>query len=99
MINDNAGNPISTYIGSIAASEVQLCTVQVDTQEGVKLSSSVTGEFVVEARKVGDTPWVNIETTPIDLTPYAPARTSFQIRITAGSGIEGRNQFSIRVGV
>lgn len=98
MIRDTDDNPISTYIGEIAPDEVKTCTVHIDCEENTSLSASVTGEFVVEARKVGDVSWVDIETTPIDLTSYAPARTAFNIRVTAGSLISGRNNFSVIVG-
>jgi len=98
MIRDSAGNPISSYIGTIDPEEVKTCTVKIDCAENTSLRSSVVGPIAVEARKSGDVSWINIETTPIDLTPYAPALTTFEIRLTATDIIEGRNAFSITVG-
>jgi len=97
MIRDNAGNPISTYIGTIDPEEEQTCTIRVDCQENTNLTASGASAFVVEARH-GAGAWIDIETTPIDLTPFAPATETFEIRITADAAIEGRNQFSVRVG-
>lgn len=98
MIRDTDGNPISTYIGYIEPSQVQTCTLQIDCEENTFLSCETTSAFVVEARKLGDLSWVNIETTRIPLTPYVPTRTSFEVRVTASASIEGRNRFSLRVG-
>jgi hypothetical protein len=98
MIRDTDNSPISTYIGAIAPSGVFTTTMHIDCEENSKLSSESTSAYAVEARKVGDASWTNLETTPIDLTPYAPARTAFQLRITAGAAISGRNRFAVRVG-
>ncbi len=98
MIRDNAGNPISTYIGNIAPSEVQICTMQIDCVANENLTCAATTAFVVEARALGDTDWIDIENEPIDLTPYAPATQAFEVRVTGSAGLAGRNQFAVRVG-
>ncbi len=97
MIRDNDDNPISAFTGAIAPSGVVTCTVKIDCEENRKLYADATSDFAVVARKLGDASWINIETTPIDLTPYAPAREQFEIRITAGS-VSGRNGFAVTVG-
>ena len=70
--------------GSVAvrSTETETLTVKIDCLDGYQLSAHTVADCVVEARHDGDA-WVNIETTPIDLTPWDGDREIFEIRVTA----------------
>jgi hypothetical protein len=47
------------------------------------LRSETVSDLTVEARLSGTSTWINIETTPIDLTTWNGSRQNFEIRLTA----------------
>lgn len=98
MIYDTEDNPISSYTMSVYSGAAPVLQVRADCRAGYELSCETVADLAVEARKLGDTDWINIETTPIDLAEYEGTRQTFEIRLTAGvvSAILTKN-FKIRV--
>lgn len=70
---------------SIDALGVQTLTIRVECRTGFFLRCETVANIAVDARKVGDVPWINLETTPVDLSPYNATRQNFEIRLTAAS--------------
>lgn len=98
MIYDLNDNPISSYTMSVYSGAAPVLQLRADCKAGYSLSCDTVADLAVEARKLGDTPWINIETTPIDLAAYDGTRQTFEIRLTAAvvTAIKARN-FRIRV--
>lgn len=85
MIFDTADNPISSFSMLINTLSVQTLTIRVECRTGYFLRCETVANIAVEARKVGDVPWINLETTPIDLSPFNATKQNFEIRLTAAS--------------
>lgn len=85
LIFDAADNPISSFAMTIESEEVKTFTIRIDCKASNFFKSEVVGDLTVEAKLSTDGSWTNIETTPIDLTPYAATRQSFNVRLTAGT--------------
>lgn len=64
---------------------------------GYELSCEVVGDMVVEAKHDLEGSYTNIETTPIDLSPFAGADETFQLRFTPGA-VLGVRAFKFRNG-
>lgn len=84
-IFDIDDNPIASFMLSIDSLDVQILTLRIECRTGQNLRGIPVSDVVVEAKRSVDSTWVDIETTPIDLTPYNPTRQNFDIRITAGT--------------
>ena len=99
-IFDTANNPISSFSLSLNSAEVKTLTIRVECRTGRFLRCETVADIAVEARKVGDTTWINLETTPIDLSPFDATRQNFEIRLTAVSVIVlTRRNFKLTVGM
>jgi hypothetical protein len=98
MIYDTDDNPISSYSMSVSSGAAPVLQIRADCKTGYSLSCETVADLAVEARKLGDTVWINIETTPISLAAYDGTRQTFEIRMTAAvvTAIQTRN-FKIRV--
>lgn len=98
MIFDTADNPISSFSMSIESAAVQTLTLRIECRTSYFLSCETVADLAVEGRKAGDVTWINLETTPIDLSAYNGTRQNFEIRLTAASvAAIQRRDFSIRV--
>lgn len=65
--------------------------------DGYELSCEVVGDMIVEAKHDLEGSYTNIETTPIDLSPFAGADETFQLRFTPGA-VNGVRAFKFRNG-
>lgn len=82
---DQNNNPIlpSPYpLSAPTGQEGEVLPVRFECREGYFLSAVVPSGVTAEARAEGDTAWINIEESPIDLTPYAPETADFELRVT-----------------
>lgn len=98
MIYDLDNNPLSSFSMSIASGDDAVLQLQLDCLSGYEFFSLSVSNIAVEARKQGDVSWTNIETTPIDLSPYNGLREIFEVRLTADvvSAIN-RRSFALKV--
>jgi len=85
LIYDTDDNRILTAGFSVRSGEVKTVTIHIDCNTGYYLRCSDVDDLkmTVEARHDGDA-FVDIETTPISLTPWNGSREIFEIRVTAG---------------
>jgi hypothetical protein len=83
MIYDLDGNRILTTAFSIRSGEIETFSFKIDCLTGYQLSGEAVADLTVEARHDGA--WVNIETTPISLTPWNGLLEIFEVRVTAGT--------------
>ena len=82
-IKDTDGNIISGAAFVVRSTENEIGTFEIDCAAGWSLYGTVTSEMVVEARHGSSGGWTDIETTPIDLTPWDGSTETFQFRVTA----------------
>lgn len=83
MIFDLNNNRIFSGGIALESEEAKILSVRLDCRTGYVLSAE--SPMTVEARLAGDTPWVDIKTSPISLTTWNGTRQTFEIRVTAGS--------------
>lgn len=91
-------NPGSGFNYAVASNSSILFTVPIDCIAGYELSASAVSTLAVEARKQGDVSWVNIETTPIDLTADAGMRVNYEIRLT-GAVVTSTTRRNVKIRV
>lgn len=84
MIYDTDDNRILSTAFSVRSGDTETVTIKIDCLTGYQLSGQAVADAVVEARHDGDS-FVNIETTPISLTPWDGDREIFEVRVTAGT--------------
>jgi hypothetical protein len=84
MIYDTDGNRILSTALDVRSGEDEIITLKIDCLTGWQLSGEAVADVAVEARHQGDA-YVNIETTPISLTPWNGTLQTFEIRLTAGT--------------
>ncbi len=99
MIYDLDDNPVQSFPFSIESGEVKLFTLKIECRTNYFLRVSEVSDLTIEARKSGDTVWINLESSGIDLSPYNATRVRFEIRMTAAtvSSRQSRN-FKLTVG-
>lgn len=97
MIRDTNGNPVGTFATSIQASASQTYTVKIDCESDYELAADAVSDLTVEAKRTADVSWINIETTPIDLSAWNGTLQEFQIRVTAANSPGVERAFSVRV--
>lgn len=98
MIFDQDGNPISSFSTLIESGDVQTYNLRVECRAGYSFYAEVVSDLTLEAKRTLDSSWVDIETTPIDLSPWDGTTQNFQFRVTAGTVTElFRKAFSLRV--
>jgi hypothetical protein len=56
--------------------------VRFECRDGYFFYATTSGGVTVEARAQGDTAWIDIVASPIDLAPYAPDFNNFEVRLT-----------------
>ena len=84
MIYDTDDNRILTAAVDLRSGETKTVTIQLDCLTGYQLSGEAVSDVTVEARHSGDS-FVDIETTPISLTPWNGTRETFEVRLTVGT--------------
>jgi hypothetical protein len=62
--------------------------VRFECRDGYYFWATATAGVTVEARLEGDTLWTDITVTPIDVSPYAPDFSNFQVRLTPATDDE-----------
>ena len=98
MFYDLDDNPIASFTGSIDEGEALTYELKIDCRVSRFLAGDVVADLALEGRAFGEVSWVNLETTRIDLTPYANTRQRFQIRVTAASiTVITRRNFQLRI--
>lgn len=85
MFLDTDDNPQTSGSIVMVDDDDKTLTLRVDVQTGYQLRGEVIAGAMIQARHVGDVSWINIETTPIDLTPYSGPREDFEIRVQTPS--------------
>lgn len=78
------------------SNEQHTITVRFECFAGYSIRCTTVAGLTVEMRAVGDVSWIDIESTPIDMTPYALTIQEFQVRLTTGTiAAPVRVQFNI----
>ena len=81
-IYDTDGHVIYSVPVSLFPGQQKAATIQIDCVDGYSLYGAAVADVAVEARHGTSGSWTNIETTPIDLTPWDGSRETFQVRFT-----------------
>jgi len=84
-ILDIEGNPIGSLSLHLESAEVATAQIQIRCIAGKFLRCDPVDDALIEAKLSTDTLYVNIETTPIDLTPFDTLNKIFDLRFTASS--------------
>lgn len=79
------GSQEDTLALALTSGANRVYTTTIDCYPGHQLSGEVVADVTVEARHGTIGAWTDIETTPIDLSPYSGTAQTFQFRITAGT--------------
>ncbi len=95
MIFDLNDNPLSSGQISETLGTSQTITIRVECRANYFLRAQTIADFTIEGRKVGDSTWIDLETTGIALTPFAGTKQNFEIRLTGA--ITGRFVFDLTV--
>lgn len=85
MIFDTDGLPVYSAAVALGTGEQSTATVDVECRTGYSLRGTAVTGVTVEAKQEDAVSWTNIETTPIDLTPWAGTTERFLVRFTAGT--------------
>lgn len=85
MIYDTDGLPV--YSAAIALSPNTEETAEIDVRctEGYRLAGTSVSGLTVTAKHEDAGGWTDIETTPIDLSPWAGSTERFLIKFAVGS--------------
>lgn len=99
MIYDTDDNRIFSVAFAVESEQAATAMIRVDCNAGYYLRGEAVANLTVEARADGDVSWIDIETTPIDLTPYDGTFQDFELRFTAPEITAfSRAAFSLSVG-
>ena len=99
MIYDIHGSPLYSVAMAIGPDDELTAEIKVACKEGNFLRGTVVPGVTVSAKHEGGGHWVNIETTPIDLTPWDGDTEKFLIRFATGAiPAFDRVSFSLTVG-
>lgn len=85
MLYDSNSQLLTAANLSIDANSVNTFQIKVECRNGYFLVASTVEDLVVRARPVGDASWIDIETTPIDLSFYDGTIQDFEVRLTGGN--------------
>jgi hypothetical protein len=81
---------------AIYSNDQKVLPVNVECHSGLFLRCDVVPNLVVEARKQGDSTWVDIEAAGLDLTAYDGTIQIFEIRLTLGT-ITAQDRAAFRI--
>ena len=82
MIYDTNDRQILSAKFALASEDVQTFTIRIDCLADQYLATQPVENITVEARKSGDVSWIDIETTPIDLSADAGTQKDYEIQLT-----------------
>ncbi len=85
MIYDLNQSLISPVVMSMDSDSTITFSLLIDCEDGKFLSSETVAGLVVNAKRFGDASWINIESLPIDLTPYIGEKIQFDFQIIAAA--------------
>lgn len=88
MIFDTAGLPIYSAAIGLGSDEVKTAQIDVDCRSGYRLKGTEVDGVTVEAKHEDGISWTDLETSTIDLTPWAGSRERFLIRFNAATVAE-----------
>jgi hypothetical protein len=99
MIYDHDDRPLLSTTLSIASEEDLQFKIYIDCRAGFSLRATTVADITVLARPQGVSgAFTNIETTPLDLTPYAGTKKEISIKIEADAFTEyARRSFFLEV--
>lgn len=98
FIFDLDDNPISSFAMAIDSAGVATLQIRVECRTGYKLRCETVADLAVEAKRHVDSSYINLETTPIDLSAYDGSRQNFDVRLTASTvSVLTRENFKITV--
>jgi len=94
---DTNNNPLpEIYVLSMFAGQVgQPIPVRFECRDGYFLFAVAPAGVTVEGRADGDTAWIDLLTDPIDLSPFAPEVSDFELRLTPEAAFNDDIQFRI----
>lgn len=83
MIYSTDDKQILSASFAIRSEQTAELTIRIDCKDGQTLSSEPVAGLTVEARKVGDISYTDLESGSIDLSPDAGTQADFEILLTA----------------
>lgn len=83
LIKDPDGNPLPSQSFSVYSEQTITFDVLIECRAGYELSGEAVGNVAVTGRADGIGGWTNLETSVIDLTPYAGTDHQFFIQVIA----------------
>lgn len=83
MLYDTNLQLLTSASVSIDAGAANTFQVKIECRTNYFLRASAVSDLSVEARRLGDSAWTDIETTPLDLSAYNGSIEIFEIRLTA----------------
>lgn len=78
-------NPVGAYVFVMESDDEKIFDVNIQCKSMYEIFADPVPGVVIEARKVGDLGWTDIELGSYDLTPYDGTAQPFEIRITTGT--------------
>lgn len=98
MIYDLDGNELYAAQLTMREQNSSVLHISIECRSGYKLKSETAANLGVEARRLGDSVWTNLESSEIDVSAYAGTRQTFEIKLTAGNETSiVRNAFSLKL--
>lgn len=92
MLYDSNGGLLTAASISIDAGSQTVFQIKAECRSGYFLSATTVADLLVEARHLGDSVWIDIETLPLDLSVFDGTIQDFEIRLTAGNVSEITNR-------
>lgn len=98
MIYDLENNLIGPTIMDINSGSSVLFPVLIDCFANKSLRCDNVNGLTINARRTGTIPWINIETSPLSLTPWAGQKVEFEVQIISPvTTINAIHEFKIEI--
>jgi len=98
VIFDTDGFPITAFSMTQDEQTSQTAIIQIECREDYRLYADVVADVLIEGKHASSLTWTNLETSDIDLTPWAGTTETFNIRFTTGDvSVITRHVLAIRV--
>ena len=100
MIKDLNDERLLSYAFAVRSGETKEFSLLIECNTGYYLRGSVVAGLALEAKHNLSGTWVDLETTPIDLSGWDGTDQEFDFRVTAGTiTARDRVSFNISVGI
>ena len=100
MIRDLLNNPIINAQLDVQSSSSKTFKIIVDCVTGNKLTCTANADVTVEARKQGDSTWIDLQSDEIDLGIYNGTSVIFEVKVTSDIVTQFQTtQFTLNVSV